>query len=120
MQTGGLTPFPVSIPEGVSERCAVLLHTNDLSTENIYNEWCTLFTYIGVSDITDRECLQMCSRILLCPLFRSEQIRRYTDAGADEMDMGRVRTAALAAAMRVSRKHGEAIIDKDTYSNIVE
>jgi hypothetical protein len=79
-QTGGSTPFPVSIPEGVSERCAVLLNFHDLSTQNIYDEWCTLFTYIGVSDITDRECLQMCNRILLGPIFRSEQIRMRAGA----------------------------------------
>jgi hypothetical protein len=90
VQTGGLTPFPVSIPEGVSEGCAVLLNSNDLSPWNIYNAWCTLFTYIGVSDITDRECLLMCSGILLGPIFRSVQIRMSTDRNADERDIRRV------------------------------
>jgi hypothetical protein len=86
--------------------CTMLLKSksNHYSTEEIYTEWCRLFSYIRVCDIEDIECVQMCNRILKCNMFRSEQIRMFTDANVEEIDVARVRATALSAARSASQR----------------
>lgn len=101
---------------GVSERCAALLTSNRLSSEDIYREWCILFSYIRVSKIRDAECLKMCCRILSSDMFESEHIRMYTDTSVDTIDVGRVKLQALAAAVaRMHRREMSGTGSNDPY-----